>query len=300
MKSAFLFPGQGSQSVGMAKSLVESRTAARQLFKEASDILGYDLLHICLNGPVERLNATDVSQPAIFVSSVAALNALRDTDPSAFDDCVATAGLSLGEYSALVFAGALSFHDGLRVVQIRGQAMQAAALASPGGMVSVIGPDSTQVAALVSEARIAGKLELANYLCPGNTVVSGSLAACERIEKLVEESGGRTSRLAVAGAFHTDLMKPADERLAKALGSVTISAPGIPVWFNVDAKTHTDPAEIGDLLVRQVLHPVLWEETMRNLLAAGVERFYEIGPGKVLTGLLKRVSRKVDFRNCTA
>lgn len=300
VKSAFLFPGQGAQSVGMAKALVESLPAAKRLFAEAAEVLGYDLLEICLNGPAERLNATDISQPAIFVTSIAALELLHVTTPTAFDDCVAAAGLSLGEYTALVFAGAMSFQDGLRVVQRRGEAMQAASEAAPSGMVSILGPDVAAVEELVKEAKSAGKIELANYLCPGNTVVSGDRAACDFIEKLVETKGGRTIRLPVAGAFHTELMRPADERLAEVLNTIEIVVPRLPVWSNVDAKPHTDPAEIRDLLVRQVLNPVRWEETMRNLLNFGVERFYEIGPGRVLAGLLKRVNRKIDCRNCTA
>jgi [acyl-carrier-protein] S-malonyltransferase len=299
-KFAFLFPGQGAQSIGMGKGLIESLPAARRLFGEAADILGYDLLDLCLHGPTERLNATDVSQPAIFVASIAALESLLATEPSAFDECGAAAGLSLGEYTALVFAGAMSFQHGLSVVQRRGQAMQAASEACPSGMVSILGPDATDVEAMVNEAKSAGKLEVANYLCPGNTVVSGAQAACEFIEKLVETKGGRTVRLAVAGAFHTDLMKPADERLAEALAAVELRPPRVPVWSNVDGRPHTDPVEIRSLLVRQVLSPVRWEQTVRGLLAEGVERFYEIGPGRVLAGLLKRLNRKIECRNCTA
>jgi [acyl-carrier-protein] S-malonyltransferase len=168
-------------------------------------------------------------------------------------------------------------------------------------MAAVIGLDVPEVEALVAEARPAGTLEVANYLCPGNTVVSGSLAAVERLERLCQERGGiRATRLAVAGAFHTDIMKPADETLAAALAGVTIHPPRVPVWSNVDARPHTDPAEIRGLLVRQVISPVRWEETMRGLLGAGVERFYEIGPGRVLAGLMKRVNRKADFRNVAA
>lgn len=300
-RTAFLFPGQGAQTVGMAGALCESLPAAKALFDRAAVILGYDLLRVCVEGPPERLNATDVSQPAIFVASLAALEQLKATEPDVLPTVVATAGLSLGEYTALVYAGALGFEDGLRVVQARGRAMQAASEATPSGMMSVLGLNLPEVEALVLEARTAGLLEIANYLCPGNTALSGSLAAIERIEQLAEQKGGlRTVRLAVAGAFHTAIMKPADEKLAAALAGITLAAPAVPVWSNVDAAPHTVPAEIRELLVRQVLSPVKWEETMRGLLAAGVERFYEIGPGRVLAGLLKRVNRRADVRNIPA
>jgi [acyl-carrier-protein] S-malonyltransferase len=299
-RTAFLFPGQGAQTVGMAKALVESLPAARQLFDQAKSILGYDLLDLCVNGPKERLDATDVSQPAIFVTSLAALESLKTTEPTAIDECVATAGLSLGEYTALVFAGAMSFEDGLQVVQKRGQAMQAAAEATPSGMVSILALEQSVVEGIVKDASSAGLIQLANYLCPGNLVVSGTLPACDKVVELVEATGAKTVRLAVAGAFHTSIMKPADERLAEALSGVTLRPPRIPVWSNVDAAPHTNPDEIKALLVKQVLNPVLWEPTMRKLLDEGVERFYEIGPGRVLAGLLKRVNRKIDCRNISA
>jgi [acyl-carrier-protein] S-malonyltransferase len=300
-RTAFLFPGQGAQAVGMAGALCESLPAADDLFRRASAILGYDLLAVCVNGPAERLNATDVSQPAIFVASLAALEQLKATDPDALQSVVATAGLSLGEYTALAFAGALSFEDGVRLVQARGRAMQDAAEATPSGMTSVLGMDVPDVQALVLEARGPDTLEVANLLCPGNTVVSGVLPAIERFEQLCVQKGGiRTVRLTVAGAFHTNIMRPADEKLAKAIEGVALNAPRVPVWSNVDARPHTDPAEIRALLVKQVLSPVRWEETLRGLLAEGVDRFYEIGPGRVLAGLLKRVLRKADIRNVTA
>lgn len=300
-RSAFLFPGQGAQTVGMAAELCRSLPPAQALFDRASAILGYDLLAVCALGPAERLNATDVSQPAIFVASLAALEQLKATDPDAFPGVVATAGLSLGEYTALVYAGAMTFDDGLKIVQARGRAMQAAAEATPSGMVSVLGIELAEIETIVIESRAEGVLEIANYLCPGNTVLSGALPAIEKVEQIATGRGGiRTIRLAVAGAFHTDLMKPADEKLAAALASATITAPTVPVWSNVDAKPHTDPAEIRGLLVRQVVSPVRWEETMRGLLAAGVERFYELGPGRVLAGLLKRLHRKADIRNVTS
>ena len=299
-KTAFLFPGQGAQSVGMGKQLYEDLPAARRLFDEAAEILGYDLAEICFQGPAERLNSTAVSQPAIYVTSLAALSGLREREPEIEAGCVAAAGLSLGEYTALAFAGALSFQDGLSVVQRRGEAMQAAADANPSGMVSILGLEHTIVEELCAGARKIGVMQVANLLCPGNIVVSGHQAACVEMERLVQEKGGRTIRLAVAGAFHTDLMKPADQSLAAVLAEIPIQTPRVPVWSNVDAAPHTDPEEIRGLLVRQVLHPVLWEQTMRNLLSEGVECFVEIGPGRVLAGLLKRVQRKAECRNVTA
>lgn len=299
-KSAFLFPGQGAQNVGMGRQLCETLPRARQLFDEAADILGYNLADLCWNGPADRLNATVVSQPAIFVSSLAALEALRANDPGAENHCVAAAGLSLGEYTALVFAGSLSFRDGLRVVQRRGQAMQEAADAAPSAMVSVIGLEQPKVEELCAAARGTGTLQIANLLCPGNSVVSGSRPACETFERLAQETGARTVRLAVAGAFHTSLMKPADQALAAMLNEIEVRPPRVPVWSNVDARPHSEPDEIRRLLIGQVLEPVLWEQTLRNLLDLGCERFYEIGPGRVLAGLLKRVNRKIECRNISA
>ena len=201
-RTAFLFPGQGAQVVGMAAALCQSFPAAKELFDWATSILAYDLLAICVNGPAERLNATDVSQPAIFVASLAALEQLKVAEPNASTEVVATAGLSLGEYTALVYAGAMTFDDGLKVVQARGQAMQAASEATPSGMVSVLGLEIPDIEVLLSEARSAGTLEIANYLCPGNTVLSGALSAIERIEQLAVDKGGiRTVRLPVAGPF---------------------------------------------------------------------------------------------------
>jgi [acyl-carrier-protein] S-malonyltransferase len=284
----------------MGKQLYDSLPAVRRLFDEATEILGYNLAEICFQGPAERLNSTAVSQPAIYVASLAALAGLQDREPEIEAGCVATAGLSLGEYTALAFAGALSFPDGVRLVQRRGEAMQAAADATSSGMVSILGLELPVVEELCSGARQFGVMQVANLLCPGNIVVSGQQAACAEMERLVQEKGGRTIPLVVAGAFHTDLMKPADQVLAAVLAEIPIQTPRIPIWSNVDARAHTDPEEIRGSLVRQVLQPVLWEQTMRNLLSSGVDQFVEIGPGRVLAGLLKRVQRKVECRNVSA
>lgn len=294
-KLAFLFPGQGAQYVGMAQALASSLPAARKLFDDAAEILGYNLLELCAAGPKERLDSTAVSQPAIYVASLAALESLRAQQPGVEAECIAAAGLSLGEYTALACAGVLTFADGLRLVKTRGEAMQAASDATASGMVSVLGLPLDKIEELCGKARGAGIMQVANHLCPGNIVVSGTKAACAEIERIAPDAGAmKTIRLAVAGAFHTDVMKPADQTLAAALDKADLQPAKIPVWSNVDARPHTQPAEIRGLLVRQVLQPVQWEATMRGLLAHGVQKFYEIGPQRVLAGLLKRVDRKIE------
>ncbi|MER3416842.1 MAG: [acyl-carrier-protein] S-malonyltransferase [Gemmataceae bacterium] len=297
----FLFPGQGAQTIGMARALYDQSATVRSLFARAQDILGYDLAEVCFHGPAELLNSTRVSQPAIYVASFAALHVLQEKDPEVVAACQAAAGLSLGEYTALAFAGVFTFEDGLWLVRQRAEAMQQAADATPSAMVSVLGLDLAQVETLVQQARSSGRLWIANYLCPGNVVVSGELPACQALERLAAAHGtAKTVRLAVAGAFHTELMQPADRLLAEALQNVRLHPARIPVWSNVDGRAHRDPAEIRSLLVAQVVGPVRWEECMRGMLAAGIEEFYEIGPGRVLAGLLKRIQRKAVCHNVTA
>jgi [acyl-carrier-protein] S-malonyltransferase len=278
----------------MGKTIVENYPAAKELFDRAAEILQYDLAKICFEGPSEELDSTVISQPALFVTSLAALEMLRADSPDKVLACEMTAGLSLGEYTSLVFAGAMSFEDGLRVVQRRGEAMQAAADANPSGMVSILLLDREKVAEICEGASSAGKIWIANYLCPGNIVLSGENSACERAAELAEQEGGRAIPLAVAGAFHTEIMKPADSKLSEALAGVGLKKPEIPVISNVDAKTHEDPDEIRELLIRQVLSPVMWEDSIRAMLDDGFDEFYEIGPGKVLKGLMKRINRKIS------
>ena len=293
-QTAFLFTGQGAQHVGMGKTLSEKYPAAKKLYDQANDLLGYDLSALCFEGPAERLNTTVVSQPALFVSSLAALELLKSERPEVVESCAYAAGLSLGEYTALTFAGAMSFEDGLRVVKARGEAMQSAADATPSGMVSALLLDRDKVAQVRDESSAAGRIWIANYLCPGNTVLSGDKPACDRAVEVIEQAGGKAIPLAVAGAFHTPLMKSACEKLAAALSSVAIQTPRIPVVSNVDAKVHTDPEDIRQVLIRQVTQPVLWEDSVRWLLSEGAGPFFEIGPGKVLKGLMKRIERKVN------
>lgn len=297
---ALLFPGQGAQTVGMGRQLAETVAAARRLYDEAADVLGYDLAKFCFEGPAEELDSTVYSQPGLFVTSLAALESLRQESPDVILSCEAAAGLSLGEYSAMVFAGVMDFETGLRVVQQRGQAMQDAADATPSGMVSILGLEPVQVESLCNEARGGEILQIANLLCPANTVVSGTNAACERIAELAERSGSaKAMPLPVAGAFHTPIMQPAVERLAAALEGAKLRRPSIPVISNVDAKPHQDPEEIRQLLIKQVVQPVRWEESMRYLIGEGFGEFYEVGPGRVLRGLLRRVDRSVSCQSVT-
>lgn len=292
-KIAFLFPAQGAQSVGMGRALVEELPAAQALFERANGILGYDLAKLCFEGPQDRLDSTVHSQPALFVSSLAALEKLRKDAPDVVEQCQGAAGLSLGEYTALVFAGVMTFDDGLRLVAERGAAMQAAADLRPSGMVSVLGVEREPLEAMCAAARGDSVLQIANLLCPGNTAISGSAEAIDRFTAQADTDGVRYVRLAVAGAFHTSIMQPAVERLTKALANVPMQKPRIPVVSNVDAASHDDPEEIRQLLVRQVVNPVRWEDSMRYLIGQGHDLFYEVGPGRVLRGLMKRIDRKL-------
>jgi [acyl-carrier-protein] S-malonyltransferase len=282
----------------MGRELDRELPAARALFDRANEILGFDLRALCLDGPAEALEATDVSQPAIFVASLAALEDLRSKHPEVVDSCAGAAGLSLGEYTALVFAGALDFEAGLKVVRRRGQAMQSAAESNPGGMASIVGLDETGIDELCRRLSSRGRIWKANLLGPGNIVVSGDKEALAHVEPIATELGaGRIIPLAVAGGFHSDLMRPADTQLAEVLGTADIRPPRIPVYSNVDALPHSDPDDLRKTLVAQVVSEVRWEDSMRMMLADGFTTFYEIGPGRVLTGLLKRIDRKTP---CTS
>jgi [acyl-carrier-protein] S-malonyltransferase len=239
------------------------------------------------------LNLTSNSQPALFVHSAAALADFFEQRPEVSDQVVAVAGLSLGEYSALFAAGALSFERGVALVAARGRAMQSAASAVSSQMASVIGVDREQVQSFCDQARQPGEiLQLANLLCPGNIAISGHTESIRVCENLVSEAGYKFIRLAVAGAFHTDIMRPAVEELQRALEHAQLSDARVPLVANVDAQLHDRASEFAGLLPRQIVSPVLWEASLRKLLDMGVEQFYEIGTGRVLTGTLKRTDRK--------
>ena len=296
-KIAFLFPGQGAQTVGMAKELCDELPAAKELFDRAAEVLGYDLADICFNGPVEKLNSTVISQPALYVSSMAALEKLKHESPEVYESCAAAAGLSLGEYTAIAFAGAMSFEDGLKLVQRRGQAMQEASDQTPSSMVSVLGLDREQLQKVCDQARAEGEvLQIANLLCKGNIAVSGHIASCERLPDVAQAAGAMKSvPLAVAGAFHTPIMESAVAKLESALSEVEIGATRIPVYSNVDAQPHSQPDEFKQLLVTQVCGPVLWQDSIEKMIADGFDEFYEVGVGRVLRSLMKRISRKTKI-----
>jgi [acyl-carrier-protein] S-malonyltransferase len=282
----------------MGKELADALPAARRLYDRAGEVLGYDLAKLCFEGPEEELDSTVVSQPALFVTSLAALESLRNESLDVVLSCEMAAGLSLGEYTAMVFAGVMEFEDALKVVQCRGEAMQRASDAVPSGMISILGLERVQVEQICDEARQEGVLQVAILLCPGNVVVSGTNDALERAAAAAIQIGAmKAIPIAVAGAFHTSIMQPAVEDLAAALAGVPMKAPKTPVVSNVDAQRHEDPEEIRQLLIQQVCSPVRWEESMRLMLSEGVDQFYEVGPGRVLRGLLRRIDRKVPCQN---
>lgn len=284
-KTALLFAGQGSQTVGMGQDLALQYPEARAMFDRANAALGYDLARICFEGPELELTKTENAQPGIYLVSWVAMELLKAQVPGLRFE--ATAGLSLGEFTALAAAGAMSFEDGLRVTRMRGRFMQEACEATRGGMAAVIGLDEGPTREVCAEAGV----ELANLNCPGQLVISGEAGAIEKACTLAKARGAkRALPLVVAGAYHSRLMASAQARLAVELAGVTVTPPSVPVVANVTARPHDDATAIKDLLVQQVCASVRWEESIRWLVAQGFTRFIELGPGKALAGFMKRIA----------
>lgn len=289
---AFVFPGQGAQFVGMGKDLYNSSDLAKELFDKANDILGYKITDIMFEGTDEDLRQTKVTQPAVFLHSVISAFCLGDDfNPEM------TAGHSLGEFSALVAAGALSFEDGLKLVYARAMAMQKACDATPSTMAAIIALSDEKVEEICAEVNKTDICIPANYNCPGQVVISGTQPGIEKACKLMTEAGAkRALPLKVGGAFHSPLMDSAKQELAEAIQKTTFNKPKCPVYQNVDGKPHTNPEEIKELLIAQLTSSVRWTQTVQNMVADGATEFVECGPGRVLQGLIRKIDSSVETK----
>jgi len=295
-KIAFLFPGQGAQQVGMGQDLVEAFAACRKVFELAEQVSGLPLRRVCFEGPEEELSRTDVCQVAIFTVSAAMLAAMGEvlgSEKLARLQPAYMAGLSLGEYTALYASGSVDLADAIRLVTRRGQLMQQAAVGVRSGMVAVLGLDEPKARELCEAAAQGQVLGCANFNCPGQIVISGQIDACQRAEAMAKDFGASNATLLkVAGAFHSEIMQPAADELGRALSSVAFRPPRTAVLSNVDARPYTDAGEIAPRLLAQLVSPVRWQQSMEFLLGSGVDKFHEIGPGRSLTAMLKRISRR--------
>ena len=288
MKQAFIFPGQASQYVGMGKDLYENYPVCKEIFDQANEILGFDISKICFDGPEEELKQTNITQPAIFIHSIAVHNVLKAMNKLP----LATAGHSLGEYSALVAAGALSFEDGLKLVQKRGELMHKAGTDQPGTMAAIIGLVPEKVLDLCDSLRNEGVIQPANYNSPGQIAISGDIHTIRKAIEIAPEMGAlKAIELVVSGAFHSPLMATAADGLSEALNTTTFNDAEVPVYSNVKAKPVQNKDDIRDLLLQQLTSPVLWQQIIENMIDDGYDKFYEVGPGKVLRGLVKRINR---------
>lgn len=297
-RRAFLFPGQGAHYPGMGKDFYEAYQEARKIYQKANEILGFDLAQLCFSGNEQELEKTVHNQPAILVTSIAILEVFRSLKDKEALEAHAAAGLSLGEYTALVFAGAIAFEDAVELVYKRGKFMQEASEEHPGGMVSLIGLSDDEVEALCKEASAYGIICAANYNCPGQVVVSGETKPLEVISQEAKKRGAkRVIPLKVGGAFHSPLMASAQTKMASELLKAKIRKACIPIVANIHAQYVQEPEEIRSALLAQLTGPVRWAESMKNLLKDGVEEFYEVGPGKVITGLVRRIDPGKTVKN---
>ncbi len=288
-KKAFLFPGQGSQYVGMAKDLFENSAEAKEMIKTADDALGFNLSYILFNGPESELKESQNTQPAIFLHSVILSSIIRTLD---FE---AVAGHSVGEYAALVAAGAIQFHEAIKLVRVRGKAMTKAGIENPGTMAAIIGIESEKVVELCIAASSFGIVQPANFNSPGQTVISGSIEGVRKAMDLCKIGGAKlVKELTVSGAFHSPLMESVKDDLKNAIESTNFYDAKVPVYTNVSAKPVTNKNDFKNQLIDQLTAPVPWEEIINNMIADGINEFYEVGPGKVLQGLLKRINPDVN------
>jgi [acyl-carrier-protein] S-malonyltransferase len=292
--TAFIFPGQGSQSIGMGKVFFDNFSVAREIFQEADDSLHFALSALCFQGPEDALKLTENTQPAILTASVAALRVLQSEKGI---EAELAAGHSLGEYSALVAAGALTFPDAVKIVRLRGKFMQEAVPVGEGAMAAILGLDRKEVEALCEEVSSGDVLSPANFNCPGQIAIAGHSKAVQRAIEKVKEMGKKAVLLPVSAPFHSPLMKAAGTRLEKELEPISIRDIKTPVITNVEAQINTSKERVKGLLVAQVSSPVRWEESMRAMIDHGIERVLEIGPGKVLSGLMKRIDPKIRMGN---
>lgn len=295
-KVAFVFPGQGSQTVGMCKAFYDEYAVARRVFEEADEALGFSITKMCFEGPESDLRLTYNTQPAILTASTACAAVLKEKGIA----CDVAAGHSLGEYSALVNTGALAFTDAVRIVRKRGQFMQEAVPVGEGSMAAVLGLESDKIVEICQAVEAEGgeAVQAVNFNCPGQVVIAGAVNAVNKAVEALKAAGAkRAVLLPVSAPFHSSLMQPASERLAEVLAPIEIKDITIPVVANVTAKEVTSGAEIKELLVKQAAMPVLWETSVRNMVADGVDTFVEVGPGKVLTGFTKKIAKGLPALN---